>query len=361
LKNAIIICGANTAAAQSMAANLAASGYENCDILSPDRDAIVLENAPHIGRIYALGRDKLKESALAGGPEAAGAALELELQPVLSKKYDASFNAGTGRTGAALQYFINADFKAGLSLKDESMSYNGPWYFLEMLNRGEIYSSGFYNDVSFYNSLLIGAAGSITDFSPALTRTGTTAESAVFAPVNSCFTASMAAECSMLFEKTGFSSRVLKPSREEALKAAVCGARCFITDYPAAAAIAAAAGSKTLYLCRGQRDAAKGPFCANAATMSGKINARLIMETCASSNGGKTCAALKSWECGGPNPFYVMENEINGFFGKYKGVDADIYSDALKGKDAASGAFVMYKNLFSIRVSRDEQAGGKNP
>ena len=43
MKSAIIICGWNTAAAQSMAANLSAAGYENCDILSPGRDALALE------------------------------------------------------------------------------------------------------------------------------------------------------------------------------------------------------------------------------------------------------------------------------------------------------------------------------
>jgi len=352
LKSAIIICGWNTAAAQSMAANLSAAGYENCDILSPGRDALALEKAPHIGRIYVFGGDKFNGSA----PEA----VERELRPVLSKKYDASFNAGPGRAGAALQYFIKADFKAGLSLNDGSMSYSGPWYFLEMLNRGEIYSSGFYNDVSFYNSLLMGAAGAITDFAPAVAGTGADEEGAVFAPVNSCFTSGMAAECSKLFEKEAFPSRVLEPSGEEALKAAARGARCFVTDHPGAASIAAAAGSKTLYLCGGQRGAAGGPFCANAATMCGRINARLIADACTAANGEKNGAALKSWECGRPNPFYVMENEISGFFGKYSGTDADIYSDALKGTGPVSGAFVLYKNLFSIRVARDEQPGGKS-
>jgi hypothetical protein len=374
LKKAIIICGGNIPAAQSMAANLAASGYGKSDILSFSERGRILENAPHIGGVYILDRKKVKAPVFSGENGNYGEAAVREMLEPVSIKYDAAFNAGTGRIKAAIHSFIRAEFKAGLSLEGGAFSYKGPWYFLEKLKKGAVYSSGFYNDVSFYNSLLIGAVDSITDFQPAVTRPEALNEKAVFAPVNKFFTPGLAEKCAEIMRGKMVEPLVLNSVAEEAFRhAAGGGAKYFVTDSFAAAAAASAAGSNTVCLCRDAGSLAAGPFGGNAVTVSGRPGAGFITDACFAA--GKSslraamkkrgAAALKEWpDAGKANPFYIMENEISGYFEKYSGANAgkaDIYAEALKASDRASGAFVLYKNLFPVKVMREESAGGNRP
>ena len=200
MKRAVIICGDGITAAQSMASNLAANGYGPSDIISFNKEALILENAPHIGGVYVTGGTAFDESAVC---KAVGG--------LMAGKYDASFNAAASRVAAAAQNCINADFKAGLSLKNGALSYSGPWYFLEMINRGEIYSSGFYNDISFYNSLLFGAADPVFDIGPLTAKKSSGNGRVVFAPSGSFFTEAAAHGCLGLLEKKLCTAAVLEP------------------------------------------------------------------------------------------------------------------------------------------------------
>jgi hypothetical protein len=51
-----------------------------------------------------------------------------------------------------------------------------------------------------------------------------------------------------------------------------------------------------------------------------------------------------------------MENDIAGYFGRFRDTKTDIFAAAIKGKDTMSAAFVLYRNLFSINVMRSESA-----
>jgi hypothetical protein len=354
MKKAIIICGEGITAAQSMASNLAANGYGPSDILSFSKEASILENAEHIGDVYNTGETALDEAAVC-----------MALGGLTAVKYDASFNAGTNRMAAAAQNCINADFKAGLSLKNGALSYSGPWYFLEMINRGEIYSSGFYNDISFYNSLLFGVAGQVLDFNPATAKKNRGSKRIVFAPSGFFFTAAAAHVCLGMLGKKSCKAVVLEPGKNAVFYAASGEAGCFVTDSAPAACAAAAAGSAAVYLCPEQAKIASGPLSETALTVTGRINPGLIASAVfAAWNQGDTVAmeksgaiTLKKWgAAGNVNPFFLMENDIAGYFGRFRDTKTDIFAAAIKGKDTMSAAFVLYRNLFSINVMRSESA-----
>ena len=356
MKKAVIICGDGITAAQSMASNLAANGYGPSDIISFNKDALILENARNIGGVHVIGGTASDEGAVCRA-----------VCGFTAGKYDASFNASTNRMAAAAQNCLNADFKAGLSMKNGGLSYSGPWYFLEMINRGEIYSAGFYNDISFYNSLLFGAADPVFDINPATAKKSSGSGRVVFAPSGAFFTAAAAQCCLGLLEKKSRKAVVLAPGENAVFYAASGEAGCFVTDSPSAACAAAAAGSAAVYLCPEQSKTAPGPLGETALTVSGRINAELISRAVlAAGNQGdmealekKGAITVKKWGAAGNiNPFFSMEKDIAAFFSRFSGTKTDIYAAAIKGKDTASAAFVLYKNLFSINVMRGENAPG---
>jgi hypothetical protein len=371
MKKALLICGKNIPACMSMAMNLNKAGYEPCDAAAFSPDAFMLRGAAGIGEVRILRRRDVCREALEKGAAASGKTAEESFGIFTRRKYDLSVNTGLSGAAAALQGSVDAGAKSGMIKKEGKIGYSGLWYFYEMASVGKVYASGVYNDISYYNSLLLGYVDGLYDYEPA---GGSAAEQKNTALILSrtkmpgSLGGKIAEEAAALLEKTGISTSTACAAPSEcAIFAAKANPGYLITDSSSAACSAAASGAAVVYVCTQQRQCASGPFSKRSITIKGKAAPYLIAEAVSGIRKGKGTlpAESKGGVCSlsyapAVNPFFLMEKEINSYFGFYKNdISAGkVFEDALEKSGDTALKILFYKNMFGVNVLPDELSHG---
>jgi hypothetical protein len=373
MKNVLLICGRNIPACQSMAVNLKQAGYAPADIAAFTPDAGLLDGCAGIGNVRILRRKAVMSDAAENGAFEAGESFRRSFDIFLEKKYDLSVNTGLSRSASALQGFVASVSKAGVFEKDGKTGYNGLWYFYDMAVSGKVYLSGAYNDISFYNSLLLGHVDGLYDHAPVFEKGAYTERFRSGALVMSragtpgALDPATARASASLLEKDSIPSAAVQADPGRGIRMVLETAPMYlVTDSPSAAGCAAAAGSAVVYVHSKQHQCGYGPVSKRSLTIRCRPTPQMIADAVNSLrqesgfNENKWGNALaKQWEPG-VNPFLLIEKEISSYFGKYeRSVSApEIFSDAGKFSGPTAAKLEFYSHISGVNVLADELAKG---
>jgi hypothetical protein len=221
--------------------------------------------------------------------------------------------------------------------------------------------AGFYNQISFYNSILCDIVSEVRDYEPLrIIKQRNTKEAEIhFSSFNYEKNKSIIYEFNKILLEKGFKTKIYNLNVHESLSKIINSeASILITDMAETARFSASLGIETVFICYSPRVAAAGPFGKKSITIcahGGVTAAKNAITSRAWETGN--CGAgyyIEKWEglIDAINPFLFARKKLSSYLSIYgSSVDVTrIFTDAKKRNCDTANELVFFSEIIKTNV-----------